>query len=69
MTAWQYFAGAGLVAVLCPLQGHVAVADDGAGRGHGARLDARGPPGRPPPPAPTAHHRFGGMQAFRSAAC
>ncbi|MEU6315000.1 hypothetical protein [Streptomyces sp. NPDC047014] len=37
MTAWQYFAGAGLVAALCPLHGHVAVAGDGHGRG--ARVD------------------------------
>ncbi|MFE9931063.1 hypothetical protein [Streptomyces sp. NPDC005533] len=59
MTAWQYFAGAGLVAALCPLHGHVAVAGDGHGRG--ARVDLcvpmkgpqpKGPlvqpPGRPP---------------------
>ncbi|MFD9013162.1 hypothetical protein ACFV0A_29525, partial [Streptomyces sp. NPDC059552] len=48
MTAWQYFAGAGLVAALCPLHGHVAVAGDGHGRG--ARVDLcvpAGQPGRP----------------------
>ncbi|MFF1343050.1 hypothetical protein ACFVYT_35155 [Streptomyces sp. NPDC058290] len=55
MTAWQYFAGAGLVAALCPLQGHVAVADDGPGPfpGHGARLDVCVPTGQPRPPAVT----------------
>ncbi|MFD9307081.1 hypothetical protein ACFWCB_31190 [Streptomyces sp. NPDC060048] len=54
MTAWQYFAGAGLVAALCPLHGHVAVAGDGHGRG--ARVDLcvpagsePGPPARPSP--------------------
>ncbi|MFE2926913.1 hypothetical protein ACFXG5_24495, partial [Streptomyces goshikiensis] len=30
-TAWQYLAGAGLVAVLCPLQAQVAVAGEGYG--------------------------------------
>lgn len=48
MTAWQYFAGAGLVAALCPLHGHVAVAGDGKDRG--ARVDVcvpGGPPSRP----------------------
>lgn len=61
MTAWQYFAGAGLVAALCPLHGHVAVAGDGHGRG--ARVDLCVPAGtqarpvlppvvRPPAPAP-----------------
>ncbi|WKV76500.1 hypothetical protein AW27_005205 [Streptomyces sp. PCS3-D2] len=45
MTAWQYFAGAGLVAALCPLHGHVAVAGDGHGRG--ARVDLCVPGGRP----------------------
>ncbi|MFD9725461.1 hypothetical protein [Streptomyces sp. NPDC059072] len=45
MTAWQYFAGAGLVAVLCPLHGHVAVAGDGDGRG--ARVDVCVPGGKP----------------------
>lgn len=45
MTAWQYFAGAGLVAALCPLHGHVAVAGDGHGRG--ARVDLCVPAGRP----------------------
>ncbi|MEU9145744.1 hypothetical protein [Streptomyces sp. NPDC048349] len=69
MTAWQYLAGAGLVAALCPLHGHVAVAGDGHGRG--ARLDVcvpDGEPGRPvfrPPSVrtgvpgarrPTVHH-------------
>ncbi|MFD4244380.1 hypothetical protein ACFWP3_22705 [Streptomyces sp. NPDC058525] len=69
MTAWQYFAGAGLVAALCPLHGHVAVAGDGHGRG--ARVDLcvpGGGPGRPvfrPPSVragvpgaerPTVHH-------------
>ncbi|MFD6889780.1 hypothetical protein ACFWBW_25480, partial [Streptomyces sp. NPDC059957] len=50
MTAWQYFAGAGLVAALCPLHGHVAVAGDGHGRG--ARVDLCVPAGsRPRPPA------------------
>ncbi|CAM5629710.1 hypothetical protein SAVIM338S_06000 [Streptomyces avidinii] len=56
MTAWQYFAGAGLVAALCPLHGHVEVAGDGHGRG--ARVDLcvpAGPkPARPPAPAPSA---------------
>ncbi|MGW7460279.1 hypothetical protein [Streptomyces sp. NPDC054797] len=51
MTAWQYFAGAGLVAALCPLYGHVAVAGDGHGHGHGARLDLCVPGGRPQRPA------------------
>lgn len=57
MTAWQYLAGAGLVAALCPLHGHVAVA--GEGHGHGARVDLcvpDGEPGRPvfrPPSVPT----------------
>ncbi|MCX5010715.1 hypothetical protein OG765_06930 [Streptomyces sp. NBC_00555] len=69
MTAWQYLAGAGLVAALCPLHGHVAVASDGHGRG--ARVDLcvpGGEPGRPvfrPPSVrtgvpgaerPTVHH-------------
>lgn len=49
MTAWQYFAGAGLVAALCPLHGHVAVAGDGHGRG--ARVDLCVPAGRPGKPA------------------
>ncbi|MET9607658.1 hypothetical protein ABZZ17_21760 [Streptomyces sp. NPDC006512] len=49
MTAWQYFAGAGLVAVLCPLHGHVAVAGDG--HGHGARVDVCVPGGTPRPPS------------------
>ncbi|GLX24449.1 hypothetical protein [Streptomyces lavendulae] len=49
MTAWQYFAGAGLVAALCPLHGHVAVAGDGHGRG--ARVDVCVPGGPPKPPA------------------
>ncbi|MFI5618945.1 hypothetical protein [Streptomyces sp. NPDC051567] len=44
MTAWQYFAGAGLVAVLCPLHGHVAVAGDGV------RIDVCVPAGPPRPP-------------------
>ncbi|MGW2441604.1 hypothetical protein ACWCY1_33495, partial [Streptomyces goshikiensis] len=30
-TAWQYLAGAGLVAALCPLQAQVAVAGEGYG--------------------------------------
>ncbi|MGW6672628.1 hypothetical protein ACWGBU_30560, partial [Streptomyces vinaceus] len=55
MTAWQYLAGAGMVAALCPLYGHVAVADDGTGpeplRGHGARLDVCVRGGQPKPPA------------------
>lgn len=51
MTAWQYFAGAGLVAALCPLHGHVEVAGDGRG-GHGARVDLCVPAGsKPAPPA------------------
>ncbi|MGW1635410.1 hypothetical protein [Streptomyces lavendulae] len=50
MTAWQYFAGAGLVAVLCPLHGHVAVAGDADGHGRGARLDVCVPGGHPKPP-------------------
>ncbi|MFD0271040.1 hypothetical protein ACFVGY_31400 [Streptomyces sp. NPDC127106] len=44
MAAWQYFAGAGLVAVCCPLHGQVAVADVadvGAAGGHAARAEAR----------------------------
>ncbi|MFB7264325.1 hypothetical protein ACFCXH_19575 [Streptomyces nojiriensis] len=41
MTAWQYFAGAGLVAALCPLHGHVAVAGDGQGDGYGSGYGAR----------------------------
>ncbi|MET9319768.1 hypothetical protein ABZX75_06150 [Streptomyces sp. NPDC003038] len=51
MAAWQYLTGAGLVAVLCPLHGHVAVAGDGA------RVDVCVPAGPPrpgvaaPPPA------------------
>ncbi|MFF3807150.1 hypothetical protein [Streptomyces sp. NPDC002032] len=49
MTAWQYFAGAGLVAALCPLHGHVAVASDG--HGHGARVDVCVPGGPAHPPA------------------
>ncbi|UQX03895.1 hypothetical protein [Streptomyces sp. RerS4] len=49
MTAWQYYAGAGMVAALCPLHGHVAVAGDG--HGHGARVDVCVPAGRPKPPA------------------
>ncbi|MGW0748813.1 hypothetical protein [Streptomyces sp. NPDC002587] len=60
MTAWQYLAGAGLVAALCPLHGHVAVADDGNGRG--ARVDVCVPAGgpgrpvfRPPSVGPGAH--------------
>ncbi|MCY0940358.1 hypothetical protein [Streptomyces antarcticus] len=48
MTAWQYLAGAGLVAALCPLHGHVAVAGDGHGRG--ARVDLCVPAGRPERP-------------------
>ncbi|MFJ4777040.1 hypothetical protein [Streptomyces sp. NPDC088762] len=51
MTAWQYFAGAGLVAALCPLQGHVAVAGDGQGRG--ARVDVCVPAGQAARPEPT----------------
>ncbi|WP_327412542.1 hypothetical protein [Streptomyces sp. NBC_01233] len=54
MTAWQYFAGAGLVAALCPLHGHVAVAGDGHGRGASVDLcvpmkgpQPRGPVDRP----------------------
>ncbi|MFI1281814.1 hypothetical protein ACH4U5_13845 [Streptomyces sp. NPDC020858] len=50
MAAWQYFAGAGLVAALCPLHGHVAVAGDGHGRG--ARVDVCVPGGPPKGPAP-----------------
>ncbi|MBT2472016.1 hypothetical protein J7E97_30185, partial [Streptomyces sp. ISL-66] len=54
MTAWQYFAGAGLVAALCPLHGHVEVAGDG--RGRGARVDLCVPAGSEPRPsaAPSA---------------
>ncbi|MEU6890793.1 hypothetical protein ABZ934_03160 [Streptomyces sp. NPDC046557] len=48
VTAWQYVAGAGLVGALCPLHGHVAVAEDGAG--HGARVDVCVPAGQPRPP-------------------
>ncbi|MEU9299995.1 hypothetical protein [Streptomyces sp. NPDC048269] len=69
MTAWQYLAGAGLVAALCPLHGHVAVASDGNGRG--ARVDVCVPGGQPDRPVfrppsvragvpgadrPTVHH-------------
>ncbi|MGW2580322.1 hypothetical protein ACWCYZ_03120 [Streptomyces virginiae] len=50
MTAWQYFAGAGLVAALCPLQGHVAVAGEDDGDGYGARVDLCVPAGRPERP-------------------
>ncbi|MFE1871362.1 hypothetical protein ACFW9N_10725 [Streptomyces sp. NPDC059496] len=56
MTAWQYFAGAGLVAALCPLHGHVAVAGDGDGdgdgygHGYGARVDVCVPAGQPERP-------------------
>ncbi|MFG2876610.1 hypothetical protein ACGFYU_16740 [Streptomyces sp. NPDC048337] len=50
MTAWQYFAGAGLVAALCPLHGHVAVAGDGHGRG--ARVDLCVPKARDRPTVP-----------------
>ncbi|MET9467166.1 hypothetical protein ABZY44_20660 [Streptomyces sp. NPDC006544] len=46
MTAWQYFAGAGLVAALCPLHGHMEVAEDGHGRG--ARVDLCVPAGSEP---------------------
>ncbi|MFI9063485.1 hypothetical protein ACIGQE_16605 [Streptomyces sp. NPDC053429] len=49
VTAWQYVAGAGMVGALCPLHGHVAVADDGAG--HGARVDICVPAGHPRHPA------------------
>lgn len=49
VTAWQYVAGAGMVGALCPLHGHVAVADDGAG--HGARVDICVPAGYPRHPA------------------
>ncbi|MEU2394890.1 hypothetical protein [Streptomyces sp. NPDC007369] len=57
MAAWQYFAGAGLVAVCCPLHGQVAVADTGAGpAATSARAEARAdvcvPEG--PPRAPAA---------------
>ncbi|MFJ6485228.1 MULTISPECIES: hypothetical protein [unclassified Streptomyces] len=58
MTAWQYFAGAGLVAALGPLHGHVAVAADGYGDGYGhghgpgygARVDRCVPAGQPERP-------------------
>ncbi|MFD3325012.1 hypothetical protein [Streptomyces sp. NPDC058701] len=53
MTAWQYLAGAGLVAALCPLHGHVAVAGDGHGRG--ARVDLCVPAGTPERPERPAH--------------
>ncbi|MFD8146699.1 hypothetical protein [Streptomyces sp. NPDC059708] len=58
MTAWQYYAGAGMVAALCPFHGYVAVAGDG--HGSGARVDVCVPAGRPPagrppmPPPPVA---------------
>ncbi|MEV6952547.1 hypothetical protein [Streptomyces sp. NPDC051183] len=57
MTAWQYFAGAGLVAALCPLHGHVEVAGDGHGRG--ARVDLCVPAGTKPvrPSAVPPHGR------------
>ncbi|MFE6905108.1 hypothetical protein [Streptomyces erythrochromogenes] len=67
MTAWQYFAGAGLVAALCPLHGHVAVAGDGPGRG--ARVDlcvpapgAKGP-GAPPSGRPSVRVAVPGADA------
>ncbi|MFK0252501.1 hypothetical protein [Streptomyces sp. NPDC090445] len=46
MAAWQYFAGAGLVAVCCPLHGQAAVAAAGVGDlrvgdRHAARAEAR----------------------------
>ncbi|MEU5808570.1 hypothetical protein [Streptomyces sp. NPDC047718] len=50
MAAWQYFAGAGLVAVCCPLHGQVAV-DDGGGS-HAARASARADACVPDVPAP-----------------
>ncbi|MER6250256.1 hypothetical protein ABT224_02500 [Streptomyces sp. NPDC001584] len=50
MTAWQYFAGAGLVAALCPLHGHVAVAGEDDGDGYGARVDLCVPAGEPERP-------------------
>ncbi|MER6444563.1 hypothetical protein DEJ51_28035 [Streptomyces venezuelae] len=50
MTAWQYFAGAGLVAALCPLHGHVAVAGEDDGDGYGARVDLCVPAGQPERP-------------------
>ncbi|MFF4446212.1 hypothetical protein [Streptomyces sp. NPDC001502] len=50
MTAWQYFAGAGLVAALCPLHGHVAVAGEDDGDGYGARVDLCVPSGEPERP-------------------
>ncbi|MFD7026743.1 hypothetical protein ACFWAR_01745 [Streptomyces sp. NPDC059917] len=50
MTAWQYFAGAGLVVACCPLQGHVDVPPGGA------RADLCVPARHEPaaPPTPTA---------------
>ncbi|MFJ3882276.1 hypothetical protein ACIPW5_33135 [Streptomyces sp. NPDC090077] len=61
MTAWQYFAGAGLVAALCPLHGHVTVAGDGHGRGARVDVCVPGGPSKPPtvrlpvlPPPPVA---------------
>ncbi|MGW0363886.1 hypothetical protein [Streptomyces sp. NPDC002990] len=43
MVAWLHLTGAGLVAALCPLHGHVAVAGDGA------RVDVCVPAGPPRP--------------------
>ncbi|MFF1408489.1 hypothetical protein ACFVX6_01610 [Streptomyces sp. NPDC058289] len=67
MTAWQYFAGAGLVAALCPLHGHVAVAGDGHGRG--ARVDLCVPAGsQPRPPVPPAASASAPAPAVRPSA-
>ncbi|MFD9410012.1 hypothetical protein ACFWBN_23770 [Streptomyces sp. NPDC059989] len=63
MTAWQYFAGAGLVAALCPLHGHVAVAGDGHGRG--ARVDVCVPAGRTEPPVPGPPEARPGVPSVR----
>ncbi|MDX3540940.1 hypothetical protein PV721_43020 [Streptomyces sp. MB09-01] len=63
MTAWQYFAGAGLVAALCPLHGHVAVAGDGHGRG--ARVDLCVPMKGPQPRGPVT--RPSGRPSVRAA--
>ncbi|MFD7628799.1 hypothetical protein ACFV7Q_22655 [Streptomyces sp. NPDC059851] len=74
MAAWQYFAGAGLVAVFCPLHGQVAVADDGGGSGARAaeaRVDAcvpERPPRAPSAQSPAARPPAGRPPALRPSA-
>ncbi|WP_330333558.1 hypothetical protein OHS33_30130 [Streptomyces sp. NBC_00536] len=48
MTAWQYFAGAGLVAACCPLHGHVDVPPGGV-RADLCVPAGHAPADRPPP--------------------